>query len=175
VTISSLAWPSDTSVRWYDVAGASESAVRVSLSERGPLDHTGARHDAFTEWYLSWHLTFLVSEPGCATGPVSTSMHVRVTLPRWQPPSMAAPELVARWRTYLDALAWHELGHRERGLEAAAAIEAELPLLEPRASCEETEQLANQAAHQIIERFRQADRDYDEVTQHGATQGAVFP
>lgn len=175
VTIPSIAWPSDTSVHWYDVEGASEGAVRAALSRLGPIDSAGARHDAYTQWYVTWHFPLVRTDLGCATGPVSTSMRVRITLPRWQAPPEASIELVARWRTYLDVLATHELGHRERGLEAAADIEAELPLLGPKPSCEEAERIANQAAHQILERHRQADRDYDELTQHGATQGAVFP
>lgn len=175
VTIPSIAWPSDTQVRWYDVEASSAAALRVMLSLKGPIDTTGARHDAFTEWYVTWHPAFPHAEGGCSTGPVVTSVRVRITLPRWNAPWGTPTELLARWRTYLDALAAHELGHREKALEAAADIEAGLPSLDPMPTCAQMELVANQLAHQILERYRQADRDYDELTDHGATQGAVFP
>ena len=175
VTIPSIAWPSDTQVRWYDVEASSEDALREALSRQGPIDTTGTRHDASTEWAVTWHVPLERTALGCTTGPVSTSLRVRITLPRWYAPPGAPTALVARWRSYLDTLATHELGHRESGLLAASAIEADLPLLDARPTCEETERYASQVAHEILERYHKADRDYDEETQHGATQGAVFP
>jgi len=73
----------------------------------------------------------------------------------------------------MAALRLHEDGHRDHGLQAAQTI---LEVLQSfHASCETFEADANQAALNIIQHYAQQDRDYDARTQHGRTQGAVFP
>lgn len=168
-------WPNDTQVRWYDVDGDTEQQLRANLDGIGPTDSTGERHDAYTSWYVTWRFPFSRTDEGCSTGPVTTDVHVVMTLPRWRGPADPGHPLVQKWRTYLDALMEHEAGHRDTGFRAATEITDTLPTLPPQPSCEEAEARANEAARAVLERFRAHDVSYDDDTRHGATQGAIFP
>lgn len=163
-------WPRDTTIRWYDIEGDTEAELRTQLDARGPEGH-----DAYTTWQVTWRFPFSRTEEGCTTGPVSTDVHINVTLPRWRGPVDERDPLLRRWRRYLDALKEHESGHRETGFRAATDITETLPTLPPLPTCEEAEEAANTAAREVLERYRKLDTDYDGETRHGATQGAVFP
>jgi predicted secreted Zn-dependent protease len=174
ITFPASTWPSDTQVHWYDVEGENETELRASLDTRGPQDTDGVRHDAYTSWQVTWRFPFAQSEEGCSTGPVSTSVRVTITVPRWAGPIDDAP-LTGKWRRYLEALETHESGHRETGFRAATDITEELAALPPKPTCEEAELIANAAAATVLERYRGVDTEYDAETRHGVTQGAVFP
>jgi len=175
VTFPSTVWPSDTQVRWYDVEGDTEGQLRSELDRRGPEDTDGVRHDAYTSWQVTWRFPFAQSEEGCSTGPVTTSVRVTITLPRWHGWADESVPLVRHWRRYLDALKVHETGHRDTGFRAANDITEELSALPPKPTCDEAELAANTAAAAVLERYRAVDTEYDADTRHGASQGAVFP
>ena len=168
-------WPRDTAIHWYDIEGDTEAELRASLDVTGPEDTGGQRHDAYTAWHVTWRFPFSRSDEGCTTGPVTTDVHITVTLPRWKGPADETDPVVRHWRLYLDALKVHESGHRETGFSAATDIAEALPVLPPKPTCEEAEEAANGAAREVLERYRKLDTDYDSQTRHGATQGAVFP
>ena len=167
--------PPQTEVRAYDVAGSSEAELRLQLDKVAPVDANGARHDAYTHWFVKWNFPFARSAAGCATGPVTITLTVSMDLPRWVDAASGEDALKARWQEYLDSLVTHEVGHRAHGAQAGAEIERALPLLPAQPSCEEMERIANLAGDAVLARFRQADLDYDAKTDHGATQGARFP
>lgn len=79
----------------------------------------------------------------------------------------APPTLVDKWNAYVRNLTLHEEGHvdniAESYLDVRTAIQG--------ATCPTAEAQA-QATLEVIGQF---DRDYDRDTDHGATQGAVFP
>ena len=168
-------WPSDTMIHWYDVEGDTETELRAQLDARGPEDTGGQRHDAYTAWHVTWKFPFSEGAEGCSTGPVTTAVHINITLPRWRGPEDERDPLVRRWRRYLDALKEHESGHRETGFRAATDITETLPALPPKPTCEQADEAANAAAREVLERYRAGDIAYDAETRHGATQGAVFP
>ena len=175
VLLPPAVWPSGTMIHWYDIEGDTEAELRAQMDARGPEDTSGQRHDAYTAWHVTWRFPFSRTDEGCSTGPVSTDVHINVTLPRWKGPADESDLLVRRWRRYLDALKVHESGHRETGFRAATDITETLPALPPKPSCEEAEEAANTKAREVLERYRTLDTDYDSETRHGATQGAVFP
>ena len=163
-------WPQGTAIHWYDIEGDTEAELRAQLDVKGPEGH-----DAYTAWHVTWRFPFTQTGEGCTTGPVTTDVHINVTLPRWRGPADERDPVVRRWRRYLDALKEHESGHRETGFRAATDISDTLPGLPPKPTCEAAEEAANATAREVLERYRTADTDYDEETRHGATQGAVFP
>lgn len=174
VLLPASLWPQDTQVHWYEVEGDTEAQLRASLDARGPLDPDGERNDAYTAWHVTWRFPFQQSEAGCTTGPVTSAVRVTMTLPKWRAPADGGP-LLTRWRHYLEALKVHESGHRETGFQAATDITDALEALPPQPTCEEAEEVANATALSVLERYRQRDKEYDEATRHGETQGARFP
>jgi predicted secreted Zn-dependent protease len=167
-------WPADTQVRWYDVTGGTAGELRAQLDLHSPEDAAGVHHDAYTEWYVTWHFPLVMSESGCSTGPVATTLRVKVSFPRWQAAPGVDQLLLEQWERYLQALFEHESGHRDTALRAAHEISEVLGAFEQLPSCPEAETVAS-AAHAVLEKYRKADLDYDVETRHGETQGAVFP
>lgn len=174
IALPASEWPSDTQVHWYDVEGDTASELRASLDARGPATPDGVRHDAYTSWFVTLRIPTARTDEGCVPGPVTATVRVTITLPRWRGFADGDP-LTARWRRHLDALKEHESGHRDNGFRAAAHITDLLPSLPARPTCEEAEAEANQVALEVVERYRKQDVEYDQETHHGETQGAVFP
>jgi predicted secreted Zn-dependent protease len=96
-------------------------------------------------------------------------------MPSWEPPAEADAELVADWGRYVEALRRHERRHEENGVGRAVEIRDTLLALGPRSTCADLEVAADAAGEEILEAGRAWDRRYDDDTDHGATEGVVFP
>lgn len=160
---------------YYDITGSTADELRAQLDQLGPLDPWNERHDAQTDWFVSWSYPYADQADGCGTGPVTVEVNVTFTYPWWEPPATAAPDLVAHWEAYGEALRTHEDGHQQIGLETAWAVQQALNEVPPQATCAELDQLVDATGQQILDEFRQIEIDYDRETDHGATQGARFP
>ena len=157
---------SGATVTYYDIRGSTVAELSAAMNESGPVAYDGWKGAAATHWYISWEWPGYGSAD-CRLDEADISYQLDVTLPRWKPPADVSPELVAEWNDYIRALAGHEQRHvdfvPEGAAQAGQAIRA--------ATCE----TAEEAAQAAVETIRQRDRDYDAATNHGATQGAIFP
>ena len=152
----------------YDVEGQTIAELRQSLDARGPEDDSG-RHAAYTKWIVRWAFDYDRAETTCALKNVRATLEVTYTFPRW--PGETA-ELRERWQQYLEALRTHEKGHTQNGIDAARLLVTGIRALPPAGDCDTAGARANQRAREEIELARALDREYDEETRHGATQGA---
>lgn len=153
-------------MQYYAIAGSTEGELRAEMNAKGPVGFDLYKGDATTMWYISWNW------PGkgtnsCTLSAATVSYQITVIFPRWDAPADAPPTLVTKWVTYTHALAEHEKGH----VDFVVANYSSVLTAIQRATCE-TAEAAAQAALQPI---RQHDIDYDAATDHGATQGALFP
>jgi predicted secreted Zn-dependent protease len=160
-------------VQFYDVAGASSEALRTQLRELGPRDASG-RWAAATRWNVSWSFPYLQSEVGCVAGPVNVYLALSFTYPRWATPGQGSPDLAARWQRYLDAVIQHENGHRDIALEGAEALRQALTSLPPTPTCEQFGQSVQATANNFMTHSNERQVQYDQLTSHGASQGAVL-
>lgn len=153
----------------YRVFGATETQIRASLDARNPGDH-----DARTQWFVDWSYTSAIRASRCVVA--TSKVHTRIvyTYPRWVAPASATEELRADWAHYMSRLRFHEVGHARVGRLTARRIVATLG-----ATTASTCAALDRSLRAVIARhFRAgnaADIAYDRRTQHGATQGAVFP
>jgi predicted secreted Zn-dependent protease len=159
----------------YEIVGATTDDLRRQMDQLGPVDVFGNQHDAYTEWYVTWSYPNSLENGHCSTGPISVTVTITATFPHWEAPPDAPQELVDKWTTYMRALQTHEAGHQQIAIEAGREIRQTLSGLPAYPSCSELEQVADAAGQDILARFRQKERTYDQATNHGATQGARFP
>ncbi|HIK55962.1 MAG TPA: DUF922 domain-containing protein [Synechococcales cyanobacterium M55_K2018_004] len=160
----------------YNIVGDTAEALRSQMSQFGPEDrNTGRRFDGFTSWNVDWKYTYKTIHGECFIERPVVKTDIEITLPKWIPSSSAQTGLVERWNRYIAALTEHENGHRDHGILAGRAVAQMLSQLQGTSSCQELVTLADQSGAQIVQRYAQADMDYDRETGHGATQGAVFP
>jgi predicted secreted Zn-dependent protease len=141
----------------------------------GPADEFRDQHDAYTEWYVDWSYPNMVTSDGCATGPISVTVTITQTFPKWAPPPEASPNLINEWNAYIEALQLHESGHSEIGIDAGEEILRSLSNLPPYPTCGELEQIADAKGQSILDEFHRKEVEYDRTTQHGETQNARFP
>jgi predicted secreted Zn-dependent protease len=68
----------------------------------------------------------------------------------------------------------HEHGHRDIALEGAEALRQALTSLPPGPTCEQVALNAQATADNFVTRYNERQVQYDRLTNHGATQGAVL-
>ena len=151
----------NATMNFYAVAGASEDAIRASINAARPGDY-----DARTNWNFQW----AVPDDGngsCNLEGVTINYTITVIFPQWTPPSEANTELIDKWNGYINALALHESGHVERVVPNVPELIDNIKA----SSCDSY----NQVAQDWLNAVDQLNIDYDAETDHGATQGALFP
>ena len=160
---------------YYNIGGATANDLRHQMDQLGPSDEFRVHRDAYTEWYVDWQYPNLVTSDGCTTGPVTVTVTITKTFPKWETPPGAPPNLVKRWKAYIEALQLHESGHSEIGIEAGEEILRTLSDLSSYPTCNELEQIADTKGQGILEEYHRKEIDYDRTTKHGELQGAGFP
>ena len=164
---------------FYDVTGRTARALLEDLTQRGPRIGS-ERHFGRTSWTARWNITY--EEPTASSSPpapcrmrrTDVYVDVEVTLPRWESPSDTPEALRREWKSFSEALAFHEREHQESIISAGRRVLEALKHLEA-PSCAALKEKANTKARSIIEKARQYNRRYDERTHHGRTQGARWP
>lgn len=165
---------------YYSLNGATADELRKQMNQQGPFDDLEKRrYDANTTWFVHWSYRYTQTNHSnqvqCVIASVLTKVEVVFSLPQWEPPLNASPMLFADWNRYIAALQIHEDGHKDHGIAAGRDILTELQQFPAYASCDALKAAAFAAAQAVIRRYNYADIEYDRITQHGYTQGAVFP
>lgn len=170
--------PAQNTVRWstnyYTVTGSHPREIRRSISQARPWKQRDG-FDALTTWRIDWNYSVVSTGQGCRPDAVSTVTTITTTLPRFIPATNAPPELLQRWAKYFSALARHEAQHAANGIAAASEIRTRLASAGGQASCDGLRLELNTLANAIVEQRRRADRELDQRTRHGASDGATFP
>ena len=159
---------------YYSVTGATLVEMRQSIRQSRPWkDRFDA--DGFTDWRVAWRFVVTPSEGGCRCSSFTTQTTIVTTLPRWNAPTNAPEAPREIWQKYVTALGLHEAGHAQLSLAAAAELQRRSKDVAEAADCETLKKRLNDLGERVIEEHRKRDREYDERTQHGTTQGAFLP
>jgi predicted secreted Zn-dependent protease len=158
---------------YYSVTGTTLVDIRQSINRSRPWKGK-PEADAVTDWRVEWRFTVAPTRNGCRCSSFSTTTAITVTMPRWTVPLDVAPEIKKRWERYLQALGQHEAGHAQLARAAAVDLHRRLNSLGEQSDCDGLRNQINEAGQAVIEEYRKRERDYDEKTRHGATQGATL-
>ncbi len=153
-------------ISYYDVSGSTESEIREHLNALSPTGPDGYRGDALTTWDIRWTWEGYGSET-CALKSVTVTYDIHIQFPRWTPSGEVSPELVTKWNNYILALVKHEKWHVDNVVTNLPKVVSAIR----QGTCT-TAEATGQA---ILTGIRKNDLDYDTRTNHGETQGAVFP
>lgn len=159
-----------TSTNYYEIRGSTEDDLRAQMDALGP-----SGYDAYTSWLIRWTYPDVTTDVGCAAGPVKVSVLIVYTLPQWDAPPDAPTDLVEKWDAYVAALQLHEDGHKEIALDTGNEVLRALSDLPAYPSCEALGRSADAAGESVLDKYRRQEVQYDQTTDHGATQGARFP
>jgi predicted secreted Zn-dependent protease len=158
---------------YYDVAGRTTGQLVDAMEHRAAL-HSPDGYWAGTrfEWDAHWDFH---KNGKCRRTAVSVSVRTFMTLPRWSIPADPDPSVVTRWNGFMDALTLHEGGHIANGIRTGNEILLALEKVPRKATCKSLVSALRRAFERAKERGEARNIEYDRVTLHGRTQGAVFP
>ena len=154
----------------YPVRALPGETLRKALNAATPIAVDGQRFHGYTRWNVRWTFRWWREASGrCAITEVTTRLHTEVQLPELQ---AASPEQQAAFDRYLRALSDHEQGHVQIGRDAAQAIDQGIRQMPAAPDCATLEREANALGHRLLQDHVAREKQYDQSTRHGATQGA---
>jgi len=162
----------DLAVTYYDVPGNSLQELRQSLNTLGPVGKDGKRHHGQVDWHVGWRFNYLPRGTGCRIDALRMEVKATMLLPRWTGVDTAPAVLQQEWTRYSQALRVHEDGHAARATQASEEIQRRFAAVGGAMNCTRLNEELNRIGQAVIDEYAARDRQYDEDTDHGATQGA---
>lgn len=163
--VPELADRPNTTLHSYEVSGRSRRGVREAMQSLRPQDLNGERHDAVVLWRYSFRMHG--GRNGCQPERSEVMLEATVVLPDLVTPERLNRADRAAWDRYFERLVYHETNHlriAERGAERLLEVMRAAP------DCE----AARAAADAENEAVGAANAEYDRMTRHGRTEGAIF-
>ena len=159
----------------YLVTGDTASELRDDLDRKRPPSPDGRRFDANVLWSLTWSFHFDSQPRACGLTDATVDLQMLVRLPVLAPDAEPSDAVHQRWDDFAVLLETHEAGHVDNYVSGAQALQDAFAAVEPAATCDELRATLADMGAAAIDAIRAADLDYDRRTDHGRTQGAIFP
>lgn len=154
--------------RRHAVSGTTVRQLRRSMDREGRRIE-GETAPAWTDWDVGVGYDYRREGGRCRLTRPDVEVSVTVHLPRWSDSARAPASLRERWRRDVRAMERHEEGHVRLARRAGRRVHRALSAL-PGADCGELRARADSAAAAVLARAREAQRRYDDVTDHGRRQ-----
>jgi len=163
----------DLDLEHYVVQGSDAAALRRQLDLLGPVSE-GRTYDGFHRYWMDWRADWRSAGDGCAVTSLDVMLSSTITMPSWTPPPDAAPHLAVDWTRFYQNLLIHEEGHRNITVgHARRALDVLSTLRTPH--CDDMQAALSEAFALIVADADRENRRYDELTEHGRSQHAVWP
>ena len=160
---------------YYEVCGCSEKDVQCELKQKCISWTDGQKYDSLTSWKVKWDYDYNRTPQTCTTDSFTVTVDVVFRLPKWVKTDNAPQPLVEKWDAYVAKLIVHENGHRDRAVDAAAEITRAVRELPAARTCTKLDEEVQALSQERLKKLTKDQEQYDAVTKHGRTQGAVFP
>jgi predicted secreted Zn-dependent protease len=159
---------------YYEINGNDATQLRREMSRNGIKWGDGKTYDALTTWNIKWDYDCKSTESRCRIDALKTKVNIVFRYPKWAQTDSASQQLLTRWNSYMANLITHENGHRDMAIEHTADFARAASELSA-SSCDELDRKVEALGNERMAKLNADERDYDAVTVHGTTQGAVFP
>lgn len=164
--ISNLVW------KTYDVDGKDYGSLLRSLAVNGPKANDKSFH-GLAKWRVGYKYETKLSGRACKFSRITLTLDGEILIPVWRDEASAPAHLREHWGRYYAALKAHEEGHIQHGKELALRLREQF-LGVGDFECNEVAALAQREFETTYNSLKNRDEEYDQRTQHGATQGAFF-
>jgi len=160
----------------YFIHGLTGEELDREMRTVGPTDASAGLHwYALTEPHFNWDRTCTCTDAGCTAREVTMYLTVDYWLPLWVAPDEAADDLVWSWQAFREALAEHEYGHGNLAAACAWSLGETFVALPPAPNCDALDAAMLSAAQPVFAACRAEQRGYENATNHGRTQGVLWP
>jgi len=160
---------------YYEVCGCSEDELHCDLKQKCVTWNDGHKYDSLTSWDMKWDHGYDQASATCTINSFRPIVEITFRFPKWKRTDEAPQSLMEKWDRYVNNLITHENGHRDRVVEAASELSHAVAKLSPASSCADLDKSVRSLFRKHMEKMAEDQREYDETTKHGSTQGAVFP
>ncbi|MBI5305946.1 MAG: DUF922 domain-containing protein [Chloroflexi bacterium] len=161
----------------YSVTGKTTNELSRALDVKAIADphEPNSRYYAMTEWFVSSDWQWQSSARGCELERANVSVTITMTLPALATRQGIASDLLTRWDTFIANTITHEKGHVTRALNGSREYQRALGNLATQSTCLTMRPTLDNLFKQNLDAIDRVNVQYDVETDHGATQGAVFP
>jgi predicted secreted Zn-dependent protease len=172
-----ITFASNLKVVTYAVTGQTQAALSRSLNDQALSDpnEVDGRYYARTDWFISAQWDYRPTARGCEVDIGSVTLAMTMTLPMLSSSTGVPPDLLNRWTTFISNTITHETGHVKLSEQGARAYQHDLGNFTPAADCMTIKPELSDLFTHASSAIRKSNVDYDAQTNHGETQGAVFP
>ncbi len=160
---------------YYDVRGNTEEELALQLNEKGTPWNDGQSYASTTAWNVTWDYEPDCIPWRCTAASFKVTVDISMRLPHWVHKDDVSSDLFLKWNTFSEKLLEHENGHRDRAIAGGAELLLAGQTLPSRSSREDLEKEVDETALQKMTELNAGQDEYDRVTVHGTSQGAVFP
>ncbi len=159
---------------YYEISGDCEKELRSQMRQNGCKWNDGKIYDSLTSWQWTWNYGYDRTPQGCRAVAFKVNIEVVFRFPKWLRNGDAPQPLVDKWDDYMKNLIMHENGHRDIAVEAATELSNTVAALPPAPNCAELDRKVRALSRERMEKLNTEEMRYDEATNHGFTQGAIF-
>ena len=158
----------------YSIEPQTVLQIKQQLREKSPVSKRQRLFHGGTEWKLTPKFGMRVVGNLCQIYNVSVLLGGTYTLPKMTNRTSASKQTQLIFDQYYQSLMLHEKGHQALWFEAGEKIEAMLLEFPEEYHCNPLAEKAKKAVAEIVLEFQQKNREYDQQTGHGKTQGAFI-
>jgi predicted secreted Zn-dependent protease len=153
----------------YSVSGTTREELKKALLSHGPSDPFGKRRYATATWHVRWKWE-LTQQGLVDVSTLELSCSAVIKMPKLVPVHGMPKELLDRWQLFMERLLKHEMNHVRHAEERAGHVVLALRAANARRGMLTPTQ-ADAVAQKALQEIRELDRQYDERTDHGKTEG----
>jgi len=156
---------------YYDVSGSSLREIRRSMRRNRP---SRVEREGLTEWSLRARCGVAPLQGAYRCAGFNTTVVIRLTLPRWSAPAGTPDSVKDAWDHYITALMEHELGHAQFALSSAGELHRRVKEMGTDPSPDGLLARVEALVAQTTDEFKQREREYDRLTNHGLERGVML-
>jgi predicted secreted Zn-dependent protease len=155
---------------YYRVEHYPGEGLKDALTDATPYAANGEGMHGNTDWQIEWNFQYDIdADDYCRITSVDVDLEVVIGLPKLSTRDRRTRE---RFAHYIVNLERHEQTHLRIARDGAYQIDRALLSMRPSDDCDQLERRANSLANRLINDIKRAQRQYDNHTEHGRTEGA---
>lgn len=159
--------------KYYVISPRSPYEIKPELMRHSPIREGSGSFNGHTDWFIDWKYQAAPGPYGCRLHSIRTTVRVVHTLPALSK-NVTDKQTIEVFNKFNEALTQHEKNHGNNGLLAAREIDKALNGMQPHPDCRYLTRTADDIGNSIVQKYIQADNEYDRTTNSGLTEGAVI-
>ncbi|NNC99141.1 MAG: DUF922 domain-containing protein [Gammaproteobacteria bacterium] len=152
--------------QYYLIFGSNPDELAAEISRKGPDGFT-----AHTKWNIRTRYHYVKLDSGCLLDFSSVDLDIKYIMPKWANKEDAPLKLQRSWENWYAKLVAHENRHASNGEAAQRAIQHVFLLRSHSQTCAQLKRDIDSMTRDILARYAMKDERYDQLTNHGETEG----